>query len=222
MPKLCEGCGFYSADNTPAKCPSCDAALKFTFLPPAGKPAAPVAGLPTDPYGDLERRQRAARTGFFGVDWRIVKAVCVGLVTVGFMGVRFYLRQEARAEREARENGPTSQSAGGVRPGMHISEAARLLDTGSGMHVPGTTRLRDRFSRDDDSDGTITADDVTVTWQDGYVTSVERQNGSGGGGMRRRTTVVTGGPDDDAGDGPQPGRVVHPAERLVAQPGGDR
>ncbi len=219
MPKLCEGCGFYSADNAPDKCPSCAAALKFTFLPPAGRAAAPLANAPADPYGDLERKQRAARAGLFGVDWRIVQAVCVGLVAVGFMGVRFYLRQEARAARETQQ----TTAAARIRPGMHISEAARLFHAGANMpQWHGSTRSD--FDPDDDSDGTMEVNDgrqdVKITWENGYVTSVEQAGGSGG--TRRRSTVATANPGDDDDDGPAPNRPVHPAERLVAPPGGGR
>lgn len=220
MPKLCEGCGFYSPDNAPTQCPSCDAALKFTFLPPAGKAATPLAGVANDPYADLERKQRAARAGLFGIDWRIVKAVAAALVTVGIIGVRFWLRQEARDEREQRQTVAAAQ----IRPGMHISEAARLFHASSNM--PGSRRKAwDDFDPDDDSDGSMEVNDgrqdLKVTWENGFVTSVEQSDGSGG--TRRRATTTPAPADEDEVAPPTNNRpVVHPAERLVAPPGSGR
>jgi hypothetical protein len=207
MAKLCEGCGFYSADNAPTQCPSCDAALKFTFLPPAGAKAAPLPGLPVDPYADLERKQSAARAGLLGVDWRIVQAVAVALVAVGAMGVRFYFRQEARAEREAQE---VSSASGTVKPGMHISVAARILESKSTM-PKWRGSIQSDFDEDDDSDGTMEVDNVKITWRDGYVVSVE-QTGSGAPGD-----------EDDEADPDADVRMptpVHPAERVVGSGGG--
>jgi hypothetical protein len=190
MPKLCEGCGFYSADNDPTKCPSCDAALKFTFLPPAGKPAAPIKGLPTDPVQELARQHRAA--GGSRINWMLVKAVCAALVTVTVMGVRFYLKMEARDEREAQQTAAAEK----IRPGMHISQAGRLLEAGSNM-PQWRGSIRHDFDPDDDSDGSMEVNDgrndLKITWRNGYVTSVERAGGSGG--TRRRSTRVAADPD---------------------------
>lgn len=221
MPKLCEGCGFYTADNAPASCPDCSAALKFTFLPPAGKAAAPIKGLPTNAVDELNRRHRAA--GGSRINWMLVKAIGAAVITVTVAGVRFYLKQEARDEREAQQTASVER----VRVGMHISEAARLLDAGSNMpRWRGSTR--NEFDADDDSDGSMEVNDgrndLRVTWRNGYVVSVERADG---GGTRTRATRTTTGPDvetDTVMDGPdkptQP--VVHPAERVIAQPGAGR
>lgn len=217
MAKQCEGCGYYTPSNEPTACPGCDAALKFTFLPPAGKPAAPLVGLPTNAVDELSRRQRAA--GGSRIHWGLVKAVCAALFTVGVMGVRFYFKQQARDE-EAAET--AAFASGLVKPGMHISHAARILDTGSGMHAPGRTRLRDRFDEDDDSDGSIETNDVKVTWRDGYVTEVEAKSS---GTVRRRVTVTTGPApraEDEGVTDPETGEVTHPGERVIARPNGTR
>jgi len=197
MPKLCDGCAFYCPDNDRTKCPVCDGPLKITFLPPPGEKAAPIAGLPTDPVAELSRRHRAA--GGSGVNWLLVKAVCAVLVTAGVAGVRLYLRQEAREEREVQ-----TAAAERIRPGMHISEAARLLEAGSNM--PGWRgATRDDFDPDDDSDGTMEVNDgrqdLTITWRDGYVVSVERASESGG--TRRRVTQVTARPEIESDGVPE-------------------
>jgi hypothetical protein len=212
MPKLCEGCGFYSAADAPTKCPTCDADLKFTFLAPAGKAAAPLKGAPTDPYGDLERQQAAARRGFLGLDWRVVNAVVAALVTVGIIGVRFYLRQERRAEREE-----AVASAQKIKVGMHISDAARLLDAASNTpNWRGSTRHD--FDEDDDSDGSMEVNDgrtdLRITWRNGYVTAVEPTDGSGGGTRRRVTQPPPGQTTDDDGVVIDPA-PAHPADRLT-------
>ncbi len=219
MPKTCEGCGFYTADNAPAACPDCSAALKFTFLPPAGKPAAPIKGLPTNAVDELNRRHRAG--GGSGINWLLVKAIGAALVTITIAGVRFYFKQEARDEQDAQQTASVER----IKPGMHISQAARLLEAGSNMpRWRGSTRSA--FDADDDSDGTLEVNDgrndLRVTWRNGYVVSVERADG---GGTRRRSTVTVV-PDDepaiaDGVDKPQ-GAVSHPAERLIAPPGGGR
>ncbi|MBN9516916.1 hypothetical protein J0H58_00120 [bacterium] len=219
MPKQCEGCGFYSVSNDPSKCPECGGTLKFTFLPPAGKNAAPIAGLPTDPVNELSRRHRAE--GGSRIHWGLVKAICAALVTVTIMGVRFYLRQEARDQREAQQTAAVDK----IRPGMHISQAARLLESGSNMpEWHGSTRHD--FDPGDDSDGSMEVNDgrndLKITWRNGYVTSIERADGSGG--TRRRATYVTADPDEDDGGitDPQTGEVTHPAERVIARPNGSR
>jgi hypothetical protein len=218
MPKLCEGCGFYTADNDPTKCPSCDGALKITFLPPAGKAAAPLQGLPTDPVRELSRRHRAG--GGSRIHWGLVKAVCAVVLAAGAAGVRLYLRQEARDEREAQ-----AAAVGRIHPGMHISEAARLFDAGSNMPRWRGSVRRD-FDPDDDSDGTMEVNDgrhdLKVTWRNGYVVSVEQAGGFGG--TRRRATQVTAPPDDEDEDetDPQTGEATHPAERAMKQSGGRR
>jgi len=216
MPKLCEGCGFYSADNAPAACPDCSAALKFTFLPPAGKAAAPIKGLATSAEDEFGRRKRAA--GGSGINWLLVKAIGAAVVTVTIAGVRFYFKQEAREEQEAQQTASVER----VKPGMHISKAARLLDAASNMpRWHGSTG----GDFDDDSDGSMEVNDgrndVKVTWRNGYVVSVERADG--GGGTRRRASATTVVSDEVAEGVDKPtGGVVHPAERVVARPGGGR
>jgi hypothetical protein len=214
MPKLCEGCGFYTADNAPSACPDCSAALKFTFLPPAGKAAAPIKGLPTDPVDELNRRHRAA--GGSRINWLLVKGIGAALVTVTIAGVRFYLRQEAREEREAQQTASVER----VKPGMHIAEAARLLDAGSNM-PRWRGSIDSDFDADDDSDGTMEVNDgrhdLKVTWRNGYVVSVERADGTGSSGVtRRRATAVTAAPGEVA-SGPD-----KPTKGVVARPGDGR
>ena len=212
MPKLCDGCAFYSPDNDRTKCPICDGPLKITFLPPPGEKAAPIAGLPTDPVAELSRRHRAA--GGSRVNWLLVKAVCAVLVTATLAGVRLYLRQEAREEREAQ-----AVAARDIHPGMHISEAAQALEAGS-PRWRGSTRHD--FDPDDDSDGTMEVNDgrqdLRITWRNGYVVEVERAAGSGG--TQRRVTVVTARPEIEADGVPDPDEDEAP--RVPKPTGGNR
>ncbi len=146
-------------------------------------------------------------------------------MTVTIAGVRFYFKQEAREEQDAQQTASVER----VKPGMHISAAARLLEAGSNMpRWRGSTR--NDFDDDDDSDGTMEVNDgrhdLKVTWRNGYVVSVERADGTGG--TRRRVTQTTA-PDDGevvsgvdkpqgvvtTDDIAQPGVVIDPAPRRT-------
>jgi hypothetical protein len=194
MPKICEPCGFYSADNAPTACPTCGGAVKLTFLPPPGAAAAPLPeAAPEDTA--IRKRNLHPREGFLaslGISRRVLLAI--GSVLFGITS--FAVRQAIRQERVDK-----------IRPGMHISEAAKLIDSDTSRHRhPTMVRFRDRFAPDDTSSGTYTYDDASgrtvLRWENGIVTSVERRGGGSGGGMRRRTTTVEDdGNDEDVGDG---------------------
>jgi hypothetical protein len=48
MPRVCEKCGFYAAEDGPKTgCPVCGRPLRFTLLPPPGEEPKPVPGVPT-------------------------------------------------------------------------------------------------------------------------------------------------------------------------------
>jgi hypothetical protein len=188
MPKVCESCGFYSADNDPTACPTCGKPVRFTLLPPRGEAAAPLANAAPD-AGTATARARRQKEGFLdglGIDPRIVGFVVMVLIAVAV----FALRQQAKKERLEQ-----------VRPGMHISEAAKLIDTGKGMNHPKMVRFRDRFAPDDTSNGSIDYQDggnhLIVRWENGIVTSVENKGSGGpGGGTRRMQTTITNDGDD--------------------------
>ena len=177
MPKHCEACRFYSAENEPTTCPNCQTSLRFTLLPPAGQSAAPLA----DVQSSSRESRPQQKEGFWdsmGVSPKVLMGALAVVLTIGGFAVR---HMNAREQIDQ------------VRPGMHISTAARLLDTGQGMHHPNSVRFRDRFAPDDDSDGEYTLEangaKVVVRWEDGIVTSVDREGGSSGGMRRSRTTV---------------------------------
>ena len=177
MPKHCEECRFYSVDNTPTTCPNCQTSLRFTFQPPAGQNAAPMENVNTAP-SESRPRQKEGFLDSLGIPPRVLAGAFAVLLAIGGYAVRHSFSSDQSAD---------------VKPGMHISTAARLLDTGKGMHHPNSVRFRDRFAPDDDSDGEYTLEangaKVVVRWEDGIVTSVDREGGSSGGMRRSRTTV---------------------------------
>jgi type II secretory pathway pseudopilin PulG len=194
MPKVCEPCGFYSAENAPTACPQCGTGLKFTLLPPQGQAATAVAdfGGHANTATTRARRQKESFLDSMGID---PKYIALGaLILVGVVG--FAVRQSQKRERLE-----------SVQAGMHISQAAKLLDTGKGTHHPRMVRLRDRFAPDDTSSGSIEHQDggshLVIHWENGVVTKVENRGSTGDGGMRRSRTVVTdpgaADADDDAG-----------------------
>src|SRR5262245_12920476 len=188
MPKICEPCGFYSADNAPTNCPTCNGPLKFTLLPRRGQAAAPLADAAPDPARPSARNRRE-QTGFLeglGISPKVVGIVAVVLVGIAGFAIRQYEKKQ-RLEK--------------VRPGMHISEAAKLIDTGKGWHHPKVVRFRDRFAPDDTSTGTFTYQDggneLVLHWENGIVTSVENNGRVASGGMRLSSTTVTDDGDDE-------------------------
>ena len=189
MPKLCEPCQFYSADNAPTACPTCNKPLRFTLLPPRGatpEPLANVAPAANSATSKARRRKEPLFSGFSinpKVGWSIF---CAVLAVIGFAARSYQTREQLDQ----------------VSVGMHISDAAQLIDTGRGTHHPKMVRFRDRFAPDDTSSGTHSYSDgsneIKIEWKNGIVTSVERKEGTGGGGTRRaRTTITDPGDDDD-------------------------
>src|SRR5262245_12778518 len=175
MPKICESCGFYSEDNAPTACPTCGNPVKLTLLAPRGQARVPLAESPRPRL----RRDQTGFTDVLGIDPKLIGIGVLVLVGIGMFAFRQYEKRN-RLEK--------------VQPGMHISEAAKLMDTGRGMHHPARVRLRDRFSPDDTSSGTITYQDggidFLIRWENGIVVSVENKGGDSGG-MRRRLTTIT-------------------------------
>jgi len=98
----------------------------------------------------------------------------------------------------------TSQRLKAVQPGMHISEAARLIDTddddGEGYVDARMTRFRDNFRPDDRSSGAFEYEDgsyhMVIRWQKGIVTNVENR-GASSGGLRRAGTITIVDSDED-------------------------
>jgi hypothetical protein len=160
----------------------------MTLLPPRGAAPAPLAAAPDPTTGTARaRRQKEGFLDSLGIDPKILGIVA--LVIVG--GAMFAYRQHQKREQLEQ-----------VRPGMHISQAAKLIDTGKGMNHPKMVRFRDRFAPDDTSSGSIDYQDganhLVVFWENGYVTRVENKGSGDGGGMRRsRTTITDPGDDDD-------------------------
>ena len=195
MPKVCEPCGFYSAENTPTACPTCSGGLRFTLLPPQGQAAAPLAnvGFGATTATARARRQKEGFLDSLGIDPKILGLIA--LVLVGVVG--FAYRQHQKKERLEQ-----------IQPGMHISQAAKLIDTGKGMHHPKMVRFRDRFAPDDTSNGKFTYQDggnhIVLHWKNGIVTQVENKGADGGGGMRRSATQITDDDDDDDDDEDMP------------------
>jgi len=94
----------------------------------------------------------------------------------------------------------TPQQTGGIQPGMHLSQALRLLDTTNSPQQPFLDRLRDRTGPDDTSSGWVEHDDgrvrVVIHWEKGIVTRVENKGESRGGGSNQPTAESD--PDDDS------------------------
>jgi hypothetical protein len=73
-----------------------------------------------------------------------------------------------------------------IQPGMHLSQALRLLDTTNSPPQPFLDRLRDRTGPDDTSSGWVEHDDgrvrVVIHWEKGIVTRLENKGESKKGG----------------------------------------
>lgn len=193
MPKVCESCAFYSADNAPTACPKCGTGLKFTLLPPRGQAAEPLPdagpGLQT---ATATARARAKKEGFLEglgvgeIPPRYLWAGFLLLVSLAGVGVRYY---------------QTSQRLEQVQPGMHISQAARLIDTGEGYYNSDMVRFRDAFDQNDRSSGAFEYQEgphhMVIRWSNGIVTRVEKKKNAGGvPGDEGSITIISEGDDD--------------------------
>jgi hypothetical protein len=189
MPKVCEPCGYYSAENTPTACPTCGSGLRFTLLPPQGQAAAPLP-IAEASATSATARARAKKEGFLesmGISEINPRYLWAGFLIVVAAGGFF-----ARSYQ-------TSQALEQVRPGMHISQAARLIDGGDGYYDDRMSRFRDNFAADDRSSGAFEYQDgphhMIIRWKDGIVTHVEKKANSGGGLSEGSITIIEG--DDD-------------------------
>jgi len=188
MPKTCEPCGFYSAENTPTACPTCGGGLRFTLLPPRGQAAAPLEGVETAPTATA--RARAKKEGVLeslGISEINPRYLWIGfliLVSIGgFFGSQYVTGQRLKE----------------VRPGMHISEAARLIDHNDDEAYLNSdmVRFRDNFGPNDRSSGTFEYEDgphhMVIQWNNGVVTRVENKGASGSGLGRTGTITIVDG-----------------------------
>jgi hypothetical protein len=200
MPKLCESCEFYSAENTPTECPKCHTGLKFTLLPPRGQAAAPLPNVgptlesTTTPARALRHNQKEGFLASMGIADIPPKYIWMGfLMLVGVCG--FFARQYQ-----------TSQRLKAVEPGMHISEAAKLIDADDGddaYYDDRMVRFRDNFAPNDRSSGAFEYEDgahhMVIHWYNGVVTRVENK-GASSGGLRRSGSITIVDSDDDDDD----------------------
>src|SRR5262249_32087542 len=121
MPKLCESCPYYSADDAETACPKCGAALRsYEARPPSGWSGSGLG----------------AR--LFGAPLGLV------VVFVLILAVAWAVGDWMTA---AANFGKGSDTAGRIHAGMHISEVGRVLDNGP-PPAPSYPRLRDSFPAD--------------------------------------------------------------------------
>ncbi len=176
MPKLCEACKFYSADNSPTACPTCSGPLKFTLLPPAGVTPEPVADAPTKPTGkygntveepDVFERQvpkplaRLIPRHY----WGPVGAACFA------MGIVIYIARWQMADDAF------ASTVDQIKPGAPILQVIEKMgddpeDLGIGPNDSGELVWEYRTQG------------VVVKYSNGRVTSVQKTAATGG--MRRR------------------------------------
>jgi len=151
----------------------------MTMLPPRG-----VTPTPLKTTGNKVNRSG----GNLKLIFQIIGIVIPVLVSGAFLLLRASQRHAKNPQVEQ------------VSLGMHISEAAKIIDTGNGMNHPEQVRFRDRFLPGDKSTGTYTLDDgrleIVLHWKRGFVTAVEHK-ASSGGGMRRATTTITDDGEDE-------------------------
>ena len=191
MPKICEPCRFYSTDNTPTASPTSGSGLRFTLLPPPGEAAAPLEGVESAPT--TTARARTQKEGFLeslGISEINPRYIWIGfliLLSVGGLLARQY---------------QMGQRLKSVQPGMHISEAARLIDANDddGGYVDARMmRFRDNFGPNDRTSGAFEYEDgayhMLIRWQNGIVTTVENKGASRGGPRRAGTITIVDGDD---------------------------
>ncbi len=181
MPKVCDPCGFYSADNATSVCPKCGGPVKMTMLPPLGERAAPLKHL-TPAKGLPPTRST------FSVVMQIMGVTIPILVGGAFLFYRVNKRL------------PVQPKFDQITQGMHISQAAKLADTGKGTNHPKHVRFRDRFGPNDNSSGEYThqggGKDLVLRWENGKVTFVEVKPGERGGFQRSTVRITSGGKND--------------------------
>ena len=196
MPKVCEPCGFYSADNAPTACPQCGAGLRFTLLPPRGQPAAPLPDVRPDlALPSATERAHAPKEGF--LESMGIKEINPRYLWIGFLillGVSGFFVREYQ----------TSERLKDVKPGMHIAEAARLIDADDDEPYFDSRmlRFRDNFTPADRSSGSFEYEDgphhMIIHWQNGFISRVENMGASSGGLRRSGTiTIIEDDGDDD-------------------------
>ena len=194
MPKVCESCTFYSADNEPTACPQCGTGLKFTLLPPRGQVAAPLPNVgPTLEPMTASARARARKEGFLEgigiseINPKYIWAAFLIVVAVGGFFARHYV---------------IGQRLKAVQPGMHISDAARIIDgdddDDEAYYNSEMVRFRDAFTPSDKSSGKFEYHDgphhMIIHWYNGIVTRVDKKTGGGSGDG---TITIIDGDDDD-------------------------
>jgi hypothetical protein len=175
MPKVCDSCNYYSTDSDPVACPKCGLGLRFTLLPPQGQQAAPLpnAGPSLQTATSRARRHKEGFLEGLGITEINPRYIWAGfIILVGVVG--FAVREYQTAERLEQ-----------VKPGMHISQAARIIDSGEGFYNDEGTRFRDAFDQNDRSNGAFEYQDgphhMIIRWVNGYITSVEKKRGAGPG-----------------------------------------
>jgi hypothetical protein len=174
MAKICEPCEFYSADNGVSVCPKCGSPTKLTMLPPRGEQAAPLKHL-SQPQGLPPTHST------FSVVMKITAVTIPILISAAFLSYRLTGWQMNR---------PGKADPDKITVGMHISQAAKLVDH------PDKNRFRDRFAPDDTSSGEYISQrggkSVVLRWEAGRVTFIDIKPGAVEfGGVVRTTVKIT-------------------------------
>jgi hypothetical protein len=186
MPKVCEPCGFYSDDDAPKSCPTCGCVLRYSFLPPVGPAGGRASGGSSSTATAPARPQQKGFLDSLNVDPRVL--VLGGLALVGLIGFTVF---QSRTREESK----------GIQPGMHISQALRLIDTTNGPEQPFLNRLRERTGPDDVSSGWVEHDDgrvrVIIHWEKGIVTKIENKGESKSGGSKQQSAETDAGDDSN-------------------------
>lgn len=176
MPRTCETCRHYVPADNPDVCPAGHGLLKFTLMPPPGREAEPIAGLPGAP--DLEDAPAPRRSLLaYPYAMPVGAAVLVGALLLAgawhFSGEGF----DARAAK--------------IKPGMRMREVVRLMGGDPDKKPSNRPFPHVDMTPPTDGDGEVTWEGgmsaVTVHFRDGIVTSVE--HGQAKGGMRKRVTT---------------------------------
>jgi hypothetical protein len=124
MARVCHACKFYTEDGDASVCPTCSGKLQFTLLPPPGRAAAPLPGVPEPSFNraataEKERAQIGEMLRWVMRQRKVALAVLAPVLMV--LGAVFGFGRDSLKDKYNR-----------IQVGMTQEEVRQVLKQGAG------------------------------------------------------------------------------------------